>query len=95
MASEPTMQVTSVTVTNDAEKPLWFKRSRWEWALRATGGGSKRTLMLRCVDENGLGSDGRPVAWRDIATFDSYNDADMVLRLLQAGASPSLEERER
>lgn len=79
-------------MSDESTETPWFKRSRWEWELRA-GGGTSRVLMNRLADEHGLGSDGSPVVWQDVATFASYNDAEMVLRLLRSIAQPPLGER--
>jgi hypothetical protein len=68
----------------------WYERSRTEYALRTTGISVARVLMWRDVDENGLDSKGKPAAWRDVATFDSYNDAEHILGILmsQSGRQP-------
>jgi hypothetical protein len=59
-------------------------KRRTEWALRAGLASTSRILIERHCDENGLTFDGSPAAWRDVARFDSYNDAERVLRVLQA-----------
>lgn len=49
-----------------------------EWDLRSNGTGVQRVLMNRLSPEN---------AWRDVATFASYNDAEWVLRHLRKASS--------
>lgn len=69
--------------TNDARDAesvaeVW---SREEFDLRAPGG-TRRVLMSRRVTAYDQRKGVEPV-WQDIATFDSYNDAEHVLRLLR------------
>lgn len=61
----------------------WCDRSRFEYQLRVSSG-TGRVLMERICDEQGLDHKGYQVPWQDIATFGSYNDAERVLRKLQA-----------
>ena len=65
----------------EVERP-WSMRARWEYALRDSGGTS-RVLMRRFCDEAGHAANGDDVAWKDVASFGSYNDAEQVLGLLR------------
>lgn len=60
----------------------WCDKATSQWSLRANGTGTQRVLMHRVADDDGNGYDGLPMAWRDVATFQSYNDAHTVLRKL-------------
>ena len=63
----------------------WAQRACTEYALRAVSGTS-RVLMERRCDEDGKDWDGSLVDWKDVAVFQSYNDAGRVLAILQNAA---------
>ena len=67
------------------ETPLWWQRSRHEYALRCFRSGPQRVLIHRFADEKGQNSDGCPAIWKDLAVFDNAGDAEMVLRELLGG----------
>lgn len=57
-------------------------KSHFEYDLLHTAG-TGVALLERLCDSEGKGSGGRPVHWRTIATFHSYNDGERILRLLR------------
>lgn len=66
------------------EEP-WYKRAHPQFSLQtAPGVGAK--LLYRYCDDAGQHSDGHAAYWQPIAEFKSYNDAEMVLRLLRKAA---------
>lgn len=71
-----------------AETPArWHHHAHDEWSLRAGTPPASRILMRRTCDDDGLGTRGEQVAWRDIANFDSHHDAEHVLRLLREASA--------
>lgn len=54
--------------------------NRWEYALEAEGG-VHRWLISRLVTTGEKGE----TAWKRVARFDSYNDAEWVLTLIRRG----------
>lgn len=67
-----------MTQNADTVAEFW---SRVEFDLRYIGG-TRRALMQRRVTAYDQRKGVYPV-WTDIATFDSYNDAEYVLALLR------------
>ena len=61
----------------------WCDRSCEQWALRVTNS-REVVLMTRMADNDGLGKEGDPAPWRDIATFISYFEARKVWKRLAA-----------
>jgi hypothetical protein len=57
---------------------------KFHWGLRVGAVSTQRVLIRRYANEVGETMDGTPAAWKDIARFDSYNDAESVLRILVA-----------
>lgn len=74
----------TATITQDDR---WCDRSFWQYDLRCDESSTRRVLMTRLCDEQGKGVDGREVPWRDLATFQSYNDAERILAALRQNGS--------
>lgn len=53
------------------------------WAVRG-GPGVSQILMDRYSDEDGKDVKGHEVAWRDVATINSYNDSEWILIALRS-----------
>lgn len=74
-------------VLGRVEEP-WWKRATTKFDVRADGL-TRIVLVTRHVDDQGLGHDGMPVPWRDIATFEKWSDAMLVLDRLHQSDEPT------
>ncbi len=70
-------------VTEDDEKSCPEDSIKRRWAVRG-GSSVSQILMDRFCDEDGKDVKGNEVAWRDVATINSYNDSEWILRALRS-----------
>ena len=63
------------------DEQRWCDMASFEYSLQHAAGVSVN-LLERLCDPDGKGSDGRPVHWKNIAHFQSYNDGERVLARL-------------